>query len=95
MEEGLTREGGLGVSGFGEELGRLVCRRGGREGERRARVGGCGLESSWRVRVTSSDEKVTRLLKGWGVLRGHRTYACGMGEDCCCGCCCRVVMLSR
>lgn len=40
MEEGLTREEGeLGVSGFGEELGRLVCRRGGREGERRARVG--------------------------------------------------------
>lgn len=42
MEEelGLTREeGGLGVSGFGEELGRFVCRRGGEEGERRARVG--------------------------------------------------------
>lgn len=39
MEEGLTREeGGLGVSGFGEELGRLVCRRGGREGERKARA---------------------------------------------------------
>lgn len=40
MEEGLTREGGLGVSGFGEELGRLVCRRGGREGgrEKGARV---------------------------------------------------------
>lgn len=53
---------------------------GGREGERRARVCGCGLESSWRVRVTSSDEKVTRFLKGWGVVCGqHRTYACGMG----------------
>lgn len=40
MEEGLTREGGLGVSGFEEELGRLVCRRGGREGgrEKGARV---------------------------------------------------------
>lgn len=32
------------------------------------------------VRVTSSDETVTRLLKGWGVVRGHRTYACGMGD---------------
>lgn len=36
MEEGLD----LGVSGFGEELGRLVCRRGGNEGgrEKGARV---------------------------------------------------------
>lgn len=38
-----------------------------------------GLELSWRVRVTSSDETVTRFLKGWGVMCGHRTYACGMG----------------
>lgn len=38
-----------------------------------------GLESSWRVRVTSPDETVTRLLKGWGVVCGHMTYACGMG----------------
>lgn len=31
------------------------------------------------MRVTLSDETVTRFLKGRGVMRGHRTYACGMG----------------
>lgn len=47
---GIGLGGGLGVSGFGEELGRFVCRRGGEEGERRARVCGWvnGLESSWK-----------------------------------------------
>lgn len=50
MEEGLRLGGGLGVSGFGGELGRLVCRRGGREGGRKTRACGCGcgLESSWK-----------------------------------------------
>lgn len=32
------------------------------------------------MRVTSSDETVTRLLKGWGVVCGQRTYTCGMGD---------------
>lgn len=39
MEEGLGLGGSLGVSGFGEELGRFVGRRGGREKGARVWVG--------------------------------------------------------